>query len=149
MDLDKNLFYNNKTGTDTLFYSVSPAYLDTSDTSAHTYFKLTTYAKKVLTTCQSHYDKIEPNLSYFDLSPDLPSSGYRTLLAAFEACCRRLLLVVNQLNDTKSSFLFQFKLNTTLPGTLNIKDFQTWIRLLEKIEIILQIAVDIQVSFLN
>jgi len=123
---------------------VSPPCLDTSDTSSHTYFQLATYAKQVLSKCRAHYDKLEPNLAYFDLSADLQASGYRTLLAAFEACCRRLLLLTSQLNGTKSSFLFQFKLNATLPGTPNVRDFQAWVRLMEKVEIVLQIGVDIQ-----
>lgn len=126
------------------FFIVSPQFVDTFDTSSNTYFKLSTYAKELLNKCVIHYTELDKNAALFDISADIKSNGYRSLLSAFESCCKRMLSVVNQLNDTKSSFLFQLKLNTTLPGAINIKDFQTWVRLMEKIEIVLQVACEIQ-----
>lgn len=123
---------------------VSPLFLDTSDTSSNTYYKLCKYAKEILGRCVTHYNQLEANASCFDVSEQIKSNGYRTLMAAFDNCCKRMLLVVSQLNETKSSFLFHLKLNSSMPGAINIKDFQTWVRLMEKIEIILLVACDIQ-----
>ncbi len=128
---------------------VSPSFLDTSDTSSDTYYKLAKYAKETLCRCAFHYNKLDENVSHFDVSTQIKSSGYRTLMSAFDSCCKRMLLVVNQLNETKTSFLFQLKLSATLPGAINIKDFQTWVRLMEKIQIILSVACDIQEKQLN
>ena len=105
---------------------------------------LTSYAKKVLNKCIIHYKELDKHVQKFDYSPNVKSNGYRSLMSMFEKCCTKLLNVVKQLNNTKSSFLFQFKLNTTFPGTINIKDYQTWVRLMEKIEIVFKVACDIQ-----
>lgn len=136
--------FDKQASTENQLYTVSPSCVDTSDTSSNTYYFLTTYAKKVLNKTIDHYTELNKHVEEFDYSPKVKSNGYRSLMTIFEQCCKKLLSVVNQLNNTKSSFLFQFKLNTTLPGTMNIKDYQTWVRLLEKIEIVFQVACDIQ-----
>ena len=124
----------------------TPLYLETSDASSNTYFKLAIHAKLSLLKCVSFYSKLADKCSLFDYnsgdsgSVTIESNGYRSILKTFEMCCKRTLSVVNELNDKKSSFLFQ-----KLPGvSSSLKEFQAWVRLIEKFEIILQTAFEMQ-----
>ena len=59
-------------------------------------------------------------------------------------------MVVHELNEKKNTFLFQIKLmNTPLASNANLKDFQTWLRVMEKIELLFIIACDLQTATLN
>lgn len=128
----------------------SPAYFETSDTSANTYYKLIAHAKSSLNKCVLIYNKLEEKISLFDYEiGSVKSNGYRSILASFEACCKRLLSVVSDLNDKKTSFLFQLKLNTTLPVNTGLKELQAWVKLIDKFEIILQTAIDMQTISLS
>jgi len=123
-----------------LLYLVSPKFLDSVDTSLKTFHDLATYAKSILNRCLISYMELERHSALFDYSKSVPSNGYRSLLKAFESCCKRMFIVVSGLNDTKNGFMF--KLNKT--RTVCLKDFQTWVRLMEKIEIVLQTALELQ-----
>ncbi len=124
----------------------TPLYLETSDASSSTYFKLALHVKLSILKCVALYSKLAEKCSLFDYdsgiseSVTIESNGYRSIMKTFEMCCKRTLIVVNELNEKKSSFLFQ-----KLPGvSSSLKEFQAWVRLIEKFEIILQTALDMQ-----
>ncbi len=125
--------------------SASIDFMQSTEASASTYYRLAEHAKHVLFKCLLLYKKIEENATAYDFERHMPSNGYRSLLKIFESCCRRLLFKLIDINEKKSTFLFQLKLmNSTIPNAINtnIKEFQTWIRLMQTIEILLQIGCD-------
>lgn len=129
-------------------------FMETSDQSAQTYLKLTMHAQNVMTKCLDLYRKIELNVDKYDFDPKVKSNGYRSLLRVFESCAQRLFLVLNDLNEKKGKFYFQLKLNNSnLPASfLNsnlIRDFQTWLRLMEKLEILLLTGLEMQLITLK
>jgi hypothetical protein len=90
--------------------------------------------------------KLEINAIFYDYDHNLKSNGYRSLLKIFDNCCRRTLIVICELNEKKTrvSSIFPAKLMNT-----NLKEVQTWARLLEKIEIVLQLSMDMQAMTLS
>lgn len=124
-------------------------FLETSEASSVNYFKLTSFAKSLLSNCLVLYYEVEKNAHLYDFDENLKSNGYRSLLRTFESCSRRMLKCLNDLNDKKSGFLFQFKLsNANLPlsniTNSNLKELQTWVKLMERIESFLQVSVAMQ-----
>jgi hypothetical protein len=123
-------------------------FLDTTEETSQTYFKLASFARESLRKCLVLYKQIETNAHHYDYDENIKSNGYRSMLRGFDSCCRRLLKVVQNLNERKSGFLFQFKLsNSNLPAlSMNstIKEFQTWVKLMERIHSFFEIAVEMQ-----
>ncbi|CAF0709865.1 unnamed protein product [Brachionus calyciflorus] len=124
-------------------------FMETTDQSAQTYFKLTSHAKTLFDKCLILHKQIEENLDKFDIDPNIKANGFRSLLKVFESSCYRLLTVLNDLNEKKNKFYFQLKLNNSnLPSSfLNsnlIRDLQTWVRLMEKLEIFLETGLEMQ-----
>ena len=123
-------------------------FLDTTEETSHTYFKLASYARELLRKCLILYKNVEQNAHHYDYDENIKSNGYRSMLKGFDSCCRRMLKLVQNLNERKSGFLFQFKLsNSNLPAlSMNsiMKEFQTWVKLMERIESFLEIAVEMQ-----
>ncbi len=123
-------------------------FLDTTEETSQTYFKLASYARESLRKCLILYKQVEKNAHHYDYDENIKSNGYRSMLKGFDSCCRRMLKVVQNLNERKSGFLFQFKLsNSNLPAlSMNstMKEFQTWVKLMERIESFLEIAVEMQ-----
>ena len=126
-------------------------FMDTSETSSNTYRQLAEHGKLLMARCGFLYKQIESNAHLYDFSESIKANGYRSLLKIYESCCRRLLMVVHELNEKKNTFLFQIKLmqNTPLASNANLKDFQTWLRVMEKVELLFVIACDLQTATLN
>ena len=125
-------------------------FMETSETSSNTYRQLAEHGKLLMARCGFLYKQIESNAHLYDFSESIKANGYRSLLKIYESCCRRLLMVVHELNEKKNTFLFQIKLmNTPLASNANLKDFQTWLRVMEKIELLFIIACDLQTATLN
>lgn len=122
-------------------------FLETSDQSAQTYFKLCVHAKETFEKSMVIYRSIEANMDKFDIEPQIKANGYRSILQVFDSCLHRLLVVLTDLNERKKKFYFQFSLNNpNIPSTFKnvnvIKDLQTWVKLMEKLEIFLQLSLE-------
>ena len=115
--------------------------LDLTDSSSINYYKLAQYTKEVLNRCIVLYNKIDDKCALYDYE-DLKSNGYRSLLAVFDNCCRRMLSVVAELNGKKNGFFFN--ISSTVTNNSIFKELQAWTKLMEKLEITLQIAIVMQ-----
>ena len=119
--------------------------LEASEVSPHLYLNLSKHGKELLRRCVSHYNNLQDAAAQYDFDTEqMPANGYRSLNQVFENCCRRLISVTRELNDKKKSIFFVFKFN--LPASLStiLKDYQIWLRIMEKIEFLLKIALDMQ-----
>ena len=145
-DLDKlaKYFEQQAAGQALLDYS---NFIETADVTPVVYFSLMRHAQELLRSTLIVYNQVEINAIFYDFDHALKSSGYRSLLRTFENCCRRTLLVLYELNEKKSrigSSLLPVKLMSK-----NLREVQTWIRLLEKMEIVLQLGLDMQTRTLQ
>lgn len=118
-------------------------FMETSDISAQTYLNLTQHAKECFTKCLKLYKKIESNAHKYDFDTQIKSNGYWSILRVFESCASRLLFVLSDLNEKKNTFFFQLKLSSSFLSP-NLKDYQAWVLLMEKLEVLLQTAFDMQ-----
>jgi hypothetical protein len=124
-----------------------PAYMETNEVTGLTFFELSQNALRVFNRCIELCNLLNKNIHLYDYDCEtIKWNGYRSLLKVFENACRRLLLVVHDLNEKKTNFLFQMRLtnNMSIPVNFNLKEFQTYVKLVEKIEILLKIAIEMQ-----
>ena len=121
--------------------------LDASDIDIHVFLQMLDSVKLLLVKCTALYSLIERDAHVYDYEPGLKSNGHRSLLRAFEACCRRLVKAVRGLCAHKKSLSFYFKLQAaSLPVTGNqgLKDVQTYAKLLANFEILLKTSYEMQ-----
>jgi hormone-sensitive lipase len=127
-------------------------FMETNEVSSVAYFQLASHAKLILSKCDLLCKQIEPNAHLYDFSEQVKANGYRSILSVYDSACRHLLLLVSDLNEKKNTFLFQLKLMSSKPlpkMNTNLKDFQAWVLLLEKIELVLLVASEMQTITLN
>ena len=94
-----------------------------------------------LNRCIELYNEILSNAHKYDYDSKCKGSGYRSLCQLIEKCCSGTLITMKQIYSQKSFFLFYTKY-TLFASELN--DFEAWYNLIEKLEIILIIAVEMQ-----
>jgi hypothetical protein len=141
-----DLYTNNKTNNITN----NQHFMESNEISPANYLGLSFYGKDLLSRCQILNKSILSKAHLFDYGEEnnkIKSNGYRSICKMYYNCLRRLCLTLVDLNEKKNSFLFQMKLlNGSLPmtGNSNLKELQTWVRLLEKIEILLKMGNDMQ-----
>lgn len=136
---DFDQFVSNNNGANRL---TSEYFMDTNDTNNVVYYQLANHAKEVLRRSQLKYNEIDANAHKFDYEK-LKSNGYRSVLTVYDTCVRRLVLIVHDLNEKKNRIVFLKFLNSSL------KEFQSWLRLLEKLDIVLKTALDMQMTSLS
>lgn len=134
-DLDVLLAYflpdfNQSSGSSTSF-------LDTSIVTGDVYYQLTNHTKQLLARCTALARQVEESLPSYDYN-GIKVNGYRSLTRTYYSCLRRLLIVVHELNEKKSRRLYLRLLST------NLKDYQSWVKLLEKYELILDMCLEMQ-----
>jgi hypothetical protein len=123
------------------------ACLETNEVTGLTFFELSQNALRVFNRCIELCNLLNKNIHVYDYDCEtIKWNGYRSLLKVFENACRRLLFVVHDLNEKKTNFLFQMRLmnNMSIPVNFNLKEFQTYVKLIEKIEILLKMGVEMQ-----
>jgi len=86
-------------------------------------------------------EKLIKNAKNYDYSVDFAYNGYRTLNSAFEKCCSQSLNVVKSINKEKNNYLFQMKFQVL---TSSFKEYETWGSLMEKFQILFEIADEMQ-----
>jgi hypothetical protein len=91
--------------------------------------------------CLALNEKLIKNAKNYDYSVDFAYNGYRTLNSAFEKCCLQSLNVVKSINKEKNNYLFQMKFQVL---TSSFKEYETWGSLMEKFQILFEIADEMQ-----
>lgn len=109
-------------------------FMETSETSNLVFWQLSNLAKQIIKKSLNLYVQIELNAPLFDYE-GLKSNGYRSTLDIYDTCIRRVFLMFDDLNRKKARVMFVKFLNYSL------KDFQSWIKLLQTLEVILEVCV--------
>ncbi len=107
------------------------------------YFTLLRHLKLVIDRSVEFYSQIESNAESYDFSSEFQVNGYRSLLKVFVSCSRRVLTLVLTLKKEN------YKLKSVLTARKMSRSFrklETWTNLAEKLDIVLQIAVEMQRS---
>lgn len=98
-----------------------------------------------LNKCEYLADTIMLNAHKYDYDVNIHKNGYRTLVKAFDKCCQNTLALLKDLNLNKSTFLYQMKTKYMQQAFSNIiKELETYIKLFENFEYLLEIAVEMQ-----
>jgi hypothetical protein len=94
-----------------------------------------------LNKCIDLYNDILSNAHKYDYDSKCQGNGYRSLGQLIEKCCLGTLVTMKQIYSQKSFFLFYTKYTLF---TSELKDLEAWYNLIEKLEIILMIAAEMQ-----
>lgn len=114
---------------------------DTSNNMTCQVYKVTSRFLTSYIKCLELNDKLTKNAINYDCAVDLEYNGYRTLNSAFEKCCSQCVNVVKSIYKQKQNFYFQVKFHL-LPSS--IKEYETWCLLIEKFQILFEIADEMQ-----
>jgi hormone-sensitive lipase len=106
------------------------------ETSPALYSDLLKHIKTVLSRSVELYYRIGANVNLFDFDAQTKFNGYRSLQKLLVTCCRRILNLV--------IFLQNRKLDQT-----RFKEIKAWATLLEKLEIMLKMAAQLQARSLD
>jgi hypothetical protein len=104
-------------------------------------YKLSANYLECLNKCIYLHDVLLLNAHKYDYDATCEANGYRSLGLILRKCCEGTLATMEQIYAQKSFFLFYMKY-TLFTSELN--DFEAWYYLIEKIEIILSIAAELQ-----
>ena len=91
--------------------------------------------------CLELNEKLAKNAKNYDYQVNFEYNGYRTLNSAFEKCCLQSLNVVKSIYKEKKNYLFQMKFQVL---TSSFKEYETWGSLMEKFQILFEIADEMQ-----
>jgi hypothetical protein len=105
------------------------------------YFILASESRSALIRSLPVYNRIKSNAHKFDCEK-MKANGYRSVLEAFKQALRRFYGVVRRLNEQKNCLSYRKQKS-------HLKEFKSWSRLLQKFEIILSTALEMQQMSLN
>ena len=125
IELEESINYFSKDSNESkhLFYDVN--FLKTNEANSRVYHQLTSYAKSLLQNCDLKSKTILENAYLFDISENIRANGYRSVVRAYDSCCRHLLMLLINMNEKKNKFFFQM---TNL--SFYLKELQAWVSLI-------------------
>ena len=105
------------------------------------FHKLSSSYLRILEKCICISNGLLDNAQKYDYNKNYNGNGYRSLVQLIEKCCSGTLVTLKKIHERKYAILFPAKYSLS---TSHLIDFEAWCNLIEKLEIILTLATEMQ-----